>query len=305
MPSKDTFWTSNQTDIAIKLGGCPASSGCPRDHSDAGCELHLMLAVLSTGPVGFSDAFNRTNVALLKHATNGATKDGIVMKPSKPVTAVDSTLGPDADAPKGHVLGTYCGSTSSTSNGLHTDGPSNTGVETETTAASSWHFVAHQLKEAYGIRVSDFYPRIPNTVQWAVTREWHDPACTNGSVVPGACAATVAVNAAELSSTVVTAAAADASGEGEYAAQLHTVVPVCAESGWAVLGTLDTYASLSPLIYGSIQCTPTGVTVTVLKATAMTVLQPCTASTTPTFKVLAVAATGASVHTFSDKATCT
>ena len=34
-PSKDTFWTSNQSDIAPGLGGCPAS-GCPSDHSEAG-----------------------------------------------------------------------------------------------------------------------------------------------------------------------------------------------------------------------------------------------------------------------------
>ena len=309
VPSKDTFWTSNQTDIAIKLGGCPASSGCPRDHSDAGCELHLMLAVLSTGPVGFSDAYNRTNVALLQHATNSATKsDGMVVKPSKPVTAVDSTLGPTP--PKGHVLGTYCGSSAGRAGEV---------------AVSSWNFVAHQLKAPYNIRVSDFYPAVMPSLQWAVTREWHDAPCHNGSAVPGPCASTVAVNAADLSSTVVSAAAADSTGEGEYAAQLHTVVPVCPGSGWAVLGTLDTYASLSPSIYGSILCTAQGLTVQLLKATRMTVLQPCSsgngnrqngggvggesgaatgAEASPTFQVLTVAAGGAGVHTFSGKATC-
>jgi hypothetical protein len=39
IPSKDTFWTSNQNDIAVGLGGCPGG-GCPDDHTTAGCELY-------------------------------------------------------------------------------------------------------------------------------------------------------------------------------------------------------------------------------------------------------------------------
>ena len=80
-PSKDTFWTSNQSDIAVGLGGCPAT-GCPADHSEAGAELHALLALFSTGPVGFSDALGRSNATLLWRI---ALADGTLLPPSRPV----------------------------------------------------------------------------------------------------------------------------------------------------------------------------------------------------------------------------
>eukprot|EP00662_Eupelagonemidae_sp_cell21_P001508 gene1508-32034_t len=56
-PSKDTFWSWNQSAAAKTLvPECKGPSGCPPDHSDAGCELHSMLAALSTGPVQPSDS---------------------------------------------------------------------------------------------------------------------------------------------------------------------------------------------------------------------------------------------------------
>jgi hypothetical protein len=60
-PSKDTFWTTDNQGVDSKaLGGCPAN-GCPVDHSNATAPLHTMLALLSTGPVGFSDAVGQVS----------------------------------------------------------------------------------------------------------------------------------------------------------------------------------------------------------------------------------------------------
>jgi hypothetical protein len=200
-----------------------------------------MLAVMSTGPVGFSDAFNRTNYTLLAHAADSA---GVVLKPSKPVTSIDSTLGPAP--PKGHVLGSYdAGATSS--------------------RILAWYFVSHQLKTEYGVRVSDFYPELMGAKRTVAVREWHT-ACRNGSFVPGLpsvggihagaaesmvpdpCAHIVVVDPTQLDSTVVTAGAA-AAGDEFYAPQLHSVMPVCGGgSRWVVLGTLSTYATLSKVV---------------------------------------------------------
>jgi hypothetical protein len=66
-PSKDTFWTSDNGNQSTTRGGCD-KSGCPPDHSAAGAELHTMLALLSTGPMGFSDAPGETDPALLARA---------------------------------------------------------------------------------------------------------------------------------------------------------------------------------------------------------------------------------------------
>lgn len=128
-PSKDTFWTTDQRDVAIALGGCPGN-GCPADHTAAGAELHTMLAVMSTGPVGFSDAAGRTDAALLRR---GSVGHGVVVKPSRPLTSVDSTFLPNI-APAGHVLAT----------------------RTVWARYRGWFFVYHQLTEPYTVSAADF-----------------------------------------------------------------------------------------------------------------------------------------------------
>jgi hypothetical protein len=52
-PSKDTFWTSDNGNQSTTRGGCD-KKGCPPDHSTPAATLHTMLALMSTGPVGFS-----------------------------------------------------------------------------------------------------------------------------------------------------------------------------------------------------------------------------------------------------------
>jgi hypothetical protein len=49
-PSKDTLWTTENGKVSTP--GCPWTL----DHETPGAELHLVLAVMSTGPVGISDA---------------------------------------------------------------------------------------------------------------------------------------------------------------------------------------------------------------------------------------------------------
>jgi hypothetical protein len=66
-PSKDTFWTTDNGNQSTTRGGCD-KTGCPPDHSSAGAVLHTMLALFSTGPMGFSDAPGETDPALLARA---------------------------------------------------------------------------------------------------------------------------------------------------------------------------------------------------------------------------------------------
>ena len=93
-PSKDTFWTTDNGDTATTQGGCPAKTaggdgGCPDDHTNPGSELHTIIATLSKGPVGFSDAVNRSNITLLRRTCRD---DGVLLQPSKPLTAIDAML---------------------------------------------------------------------------------------------------------------------------------------------------------------------------------------------------------------------
>eukprot|EP00039_Didymoeca_costata_P006139 m.87745 g.87745 ORF g.87745 m.87745 type:complete len:734 (+) comp13128_c1_seq3:350-2551(+) len=250
IPSKDTFWTTDQTDIAIALGGCPGS-GCPSDHSSAGCELHTMLALMSTGPVGFSDAFNRTNPILLGRV---ADTDGVLIKPSRPITTVDAGL--SKDLVDGFVLGTYSGSTMKPDSSFF-----------------GWYIVAHQIKQTYDVVRADLFPAFSSTT--LVWREWHAP-CVSDSVASEECASLI--HASEPTETLFSISPMNKSeddvSDDTYAPRLYTIVPVCS-NGWVLLGDLTKYVSLSTQLYKTVTCTSKGVSFESLRSTMTTVLSPC------------------------------
>ena len=77
--------------------GAPACDGGSRNASAN--FLHALVATLSTGPVGFSDALGFNNATLIQ-AT--CASDGLLLKPSLPLAAVDRSFcrslgGPEAD----------------------------------------------------------------------------------------------------------------------------------------------------------------------------------------------------------------
>eukprot|EP01043_Picozoa_sp_COSAG02_P015445 COSAG02_NODE_659_length_18772_cov_14.955015_20_plen_163_part_00 len=58
-PSKDTLWTSDNGRFSV--GGCPWTP----DHETPAAALHVVIALMSTGPVGISDMEGGTNVTLI------------------------------------------------------------------------------------------------------------------------------------------------------------------------------------------------------------------------------------------------
>merc|ERR1711871_1359317 len=67
--------------------GAPAS--CPS--SQPNFELDVCLSVLSMGPVGIGDKIGLTNVSLVNRTCRS---DGVILKPSKTLTSIDSTFVP-------------------------------------------------------------------------------------------------------------------------------------------------------------------------------------------------------------------
>jgi len=65
-----------------------------------------MLALFSTGPMGFSDAPGETDAALPRRVRDA---NGTLLQPSRPITSVDSTFDvtPGAAPQGGCVLGTH------------------------------------------------------------------------------------------------------------------------------------------------------------------------------------------------------
>jgi hypothetical protein len=60
VPSKDMLWTTDNEGTDIP--GCPWSL----DHKTPTAELHLVLSLMSTGPIEVSDTIGMANTSLLK-----------------------------------------------------------------------------------------------------------------------------------------------------------------------------------------------------------------------------------------------
>ena len=157
-PSTDTFWTTPNGNLSTSLGGCDRKQGCPADHQEDGCELHTLLAVMSKGPVGFSDAIGMSDPVRLRRTIRG---DGVLLQPTKPITQLDR-FSPFLGASIGaSVLGSYSGES----------------------RLLAYYIVAHhldELKQPVVIKSSDLWPKVDLTLPpkgGVVVRELGKPLC--------------------------------------------------------------------------------------------------------------------------------
>ncbi|KAK7089407.1 hypothetical protein V1264_024716 [Littorina saxatilis] len=95
-PFKDDFWSTT------------VQPNNPYHDTEPHTELQLAASVLSTGPVAPSDMIGHTNVTLLMRCCNA---EGLILKPSKPATAIDDQIYmkalSDRPGPDGEVWSTY------------------------------------------------------------------------------------------------------------------------------------------------------------------------------------------------------
>ncbi|XP_076436393.1 uncharacterized protein LOC143275932 isoform X2 [Babylonia areolata] len=95
-PSKDTFWTSS------------VEPGNPFNKTEPFPELQSAVATLSTGPVGPGDAINLTDRDTLMRC---CASDGMILKPSRPATAIDGVFMEmgfgEGEGTSGEVWSTY------------------------------------------------------------------------------------------------------------------------------------------------------------------------------------------------------
>jgi hypothetical protein len=229
-PSKDTLWSTdnNRTET-------PGCSWTP-DHENVAAELHVVLALMSTGPFGLSDGIGMTNATLIQRVI---AKDGTLLQPIKPITAVDSTF--LKSTPDGYVYGTY-------------------------SVGPSWIFVSFQLKKSFAVRLRDFYPPMdphPKRPRVLAYRSFSDPSCTAGEdAVQSGCVKLVSLPASDSGSnnpTIFVAPAADFSAPGsDLSPTVTTVWHQCEDSGVIFLGELDKYVALSTKRFDNLICTDDG-----------------------------------------------
>jgi hypothetical protein len=287
-PSKDTFWTTDNAAAAlhdpssggpIGLGGCPPE-GCPADHSNASMELHSIVAALTAGPVGFSDALGCTNYTLLRKLTTD--RGGLLLRPSKPATTVDSRLAPPPSAGAdsapaasasggggsgggGDVLGTFSGVASRDSSSAPP-------------APWAWYVLSYGLAAkggeggkggGYAMPATDLWPRLPPAGLSLAHRQhrWgRDPAVAAADGGYGFCAhGAPAATCVVLQTVRPTGGSADsillpamANASEPLVPTLTTLAPVCA-SGVALLGDLRKFVALSADRFTGVACGPKGV----------------------------------------------
>ena len=238
-PSKDTFWTSDNGNESTTRGACDKT--CPPDHSAAAAVLHTMLAVLSAGPVGFSDAPNYTDAVLIKRTCDA---DGNLLQPSKPLTAIDSTHDvTPGGAPSGYVLTTH----------------------TQVGGATVLRLlVSHQLTTAYSLRLLDLWP-LPASGSVHVVGDWATLlACA--SLPPasrGACGVALITVPSDVHAVVATIPA-PRTGTDPFTPFLHFVAPACptatGASGVALLGEIEKFAAISVQRFIAVACSADGST---------------------------------------------
>ena len=98
-PFKDTFWSSTDVQTGSPYGSL----------AEPAAELETLVAVLSMGPVGFSDKLGMANASRLMRTCDS---DGRLLHPSRPATAIDGTFtqrsfgsfGPDGELWQTHAL---------------------------------------------------------------------------------------------------------------------------------------------------------------------------------------------------------
>ena len=239
-PSKDTLWTSLNGRLAIP--GCPWTP----DHETPAIELHVMLALLSTGPVGISDKMGESNTTLLRRAVS---RDGTLLKPGRAVTAIDATF---------------------------TDAPPDGEVYAASSPGPAWYFISFKLKSAFRVDKQQLYPQPSANAQLVTRRFRPEEPCKNGAdAVASGCVEPV------QGAALFTAPAADRSnvtGGTDYVPTLTTVWETCTEGGWTLLGEIEKYVALSPARFSNIKCTAKGVSAKVAGASGervqVTALRP-------------------------------
>lgn len=228
-PSKDTLWTTDNGRFSVP--GCPWTP----DHETPGATLHVVLALMSTGPVGISDKVGMTDTTLIKRTISA---DGTLLKPSKAITSVDSALAAGSglsQGPPGNVYTTYTGES----------------LEEPT----SWIFVSFKMTDDWGIDEIDFYPSLSRKGSVVSRQYGNGRTCADGSP------ASLCVQVTSRT-PILTAPKSDhtnVTGGTDYYPTVATVWPSCPSSGAVFLGDLTKYVAASTDRFKNVKCTDTGV----------------------------------------------
>eukprot|EP01047_Picozoa_sp_COSAG01_P000941 COSAG01_NODE_19_length_39011_cov_38.134968_15_plen_386_part_00 len=230
-PSKDTLWSSAAQGRGHECGSQPllgdnCASGNGRCCWHSNVALHMIVALMSRGPVGISDRIGATDVSLVLRSCSATT--GRLLQPSKPLTPIDATWAAGAGKPSGEIWVAH----------------------TQVGSALLAHYVlAMGVNFSFGLHTTDLYPRPPMATpgRGFVTYGWNvsssESRCVDGErAVASGCVVAWSGGADE---TIEMQTGGRLAGtDGIYPFVLLTIIPVL-ENGWVLLGELGKFAAVS------------------------------------------------------------
>ena len=232
------------------MGGCDRK-GCPPDHSDTGSELHTILAIMSMGPVGFSDAAGETNVPRIMKTCRA---DGVLLQPNKPLTTFDAHLDR-----RWRILQTYSGPIQSSSNRSYRL------EDYGTPEVWAYYVVAHRLTELpnqqLSVPLSDLWPHPPSDSELFIVWNHDAAACKLDGASADQCGEFVTAGEDQLYFL---------EESDDYESVRATIFPTmsCPQAGaatsnndsiWVLLGEIEgKYVSVSRQRFRDVACTEDG-----------------------------------------------
>lgn len=232
-PSKDTLWTT--TNYYYVPPGCDQQP----DHEQPAIELHAVLALMSTGPVGISDAIGQTDKSLVRRMV---AKNGDLLKPSRALAVTDSTFRDPGlrSEDTGYVYGTSA-------------------------VGPSWVFVSFKLKTSFTLSSEDFWPRLPSSQEAGPRMIFYRYFSENGQINQDERHLHATFYSADGSGLIALPPSSftNTTGGTDFAPVVTQVWTPCVKGGWTLLGELDKYVPLSPVRFVHVECLATGLSVKV------------------------------------------
>ncbi|MGK3755241.1 MAG: hypothetical protein ACI8RD_007550 [Bacillariaceae sp.] len=184
-----------------------------------------------------------TNATLLQRVIS---KDGSLLQPSKPITAVDSSF-LDNSQLDGYLYGTF-------------------------SLGPSWIFVSFQIRNPFTVTLRDFWPplKVENSFSFPTLLAYRTFAsssdCLDGAdAIQSGCVTMVAikddVSVNSSDSIFVVPSSSFESPGSDLSPAVVTVFQECPHNGVFFLGELNKYVSLSPKRFKLLTCTKEGISV--------------------------------------------